>query len=265
MTTYSIHMRRCGAALTIASSLILFNAAAAQTGTYVEGRIGVGLLSDSDNDGTFDGTFTTGEGTTIPAGTELPDGTAVGWTTEFDSGLAASLALGNRFGAMRGELELGYQSNDVDTHIGVVAGGIDLSTEDAGVLVTGADNLGVSVENLVADGQGELRTTYLMANGYYDFQNDSVVTPFIGAGIGFGFVDVEYAPSDVGIIDDDDTAFAYQVMLGASLDLGADMELVGAYRYRATTDVEVEATLFDADFEIENRSSIFEVGLRKNF
>lgn len=240
-------------------------AALAQQGFYVEGSLGLGILGDSDNNGTFSGDFTTGAGTTIPSGTVLPDGTPVGWSTEFDTGLAASLAAGLRLGVMRAEAEVAYQGNDVDTHRGVTAAGIDLSTEDAGVLVTGAPNLGTSVEDLVADGQGKLRTTFLMANAYFDVPTNSPVTPYIGAGLGIGFVDVEYSPTATEIIDDQQTAFAYQIMAGLAFEATEQAEVVLGYRYRATSDVEVDASLFSAEFDIENASSVLDIGLRYTF
>ncbi|MEM6834414.1 MAG: P44/Msp2 family outer membrane protein [Pseudomonadota bacterium] len=232
---------------------------------YASLSAGVSLLGNSSNDGQFVGDFTTGAGTTIPAGTVLPDGTDVGWETEFDTGFAISGAFGKYFGPIRGELEVAYQSNDVDTHTGVSAGGIDLSAEDAGVLVTGADNLGPTVSQLVADGQGDVSTVFVMANAYYDFRNSSDFTPYLGAGIGIGFVDVDYSPSATPIIQDNATAFAYQVMAGATYDVSASTGLFLGYRFRGTSDVSVEADLFSADFDIENTASIIEAGLRFAF
>ncbi|MEM6682371.1 MAG: P44/Msp2 family outer membrane protein [Pseudomonadota bacterium] len=232
---------------------------------YTSFSAGLSLLGDSTNDGTFNGAFTTGAGTTIPAGTELPDGTAVGWDTEFSTGFALNGAFGRYFGPLRGEIELAYQANNVDTHTGVFAADIDLSDEDAGVLVTGADNLGVSVADLVADGQGDLSTVFIMANGYYDFKNDSAFTPYVGLGIGLGFVDVDYSPSDTTIIQDSATKFAYQLMAGATYDLNQSTGLYLGYRFRGTSSVGVEADLFSADFEIENTASILEAGVRFAF
>lgn len=233
---------------------------------YLSVSGGVSLLSDSDNEGQFDGAFTTGAGTSIPAGTVLDDGTSVGWNTEFDTGYAVSAALGKRFNFFRGELEVAYQSNGVDTHSGVtVADSIALDGEDAGVLITGSDNLGVTVGDLVADGQGDLDTIFVMANVYYDFGAGGRFKPYVGAGAGVGFVDVDYSPSATAIIQDDATAFAYQAMAGVAYEVGPATELFAGYRYRATTDVEVEATLFSADFDVENSASIIEAGLRFNF
>lgn len=232
---------------------------------YASLSAGVSLLGNSTNEGEFVGDFTTGAGTTIPAGTVLPSGTEVGWDTEFDTGFAISGAFGTYVGPLRAEIELAYQTNDVDTHTGVSAGGIDLSEEDAGVLVTGADNLGPTVAALVADGQGDVSTIFVMANAYYDFKNSSPVTPYLGAGVGIGFVDVNYAPSATPIIEDKATTFAYQIMAGATYDISASTGVFLGYRFRGTSDVSVEADLFSADFDIENTASIVEAGIRFAF
>lgn len=232
---------------------------------YVSLSGGVSLLSDSDNDGAFDGAFTTGEGTAIPAGTVLPDGTPVGWTTDFDTGYAFGGAIGKKFGALRGEVEVAYQSNKVASHAGVEAASIALDGEDAGVLITGSPNLGVSVGDLVADGRGDVSNLFVMANLFYDFDMGGLVTPFIGAGAGVGFVDVDYSPSGVAVIQDDATAFAYQAIAGLAYEVSPSIDLTLAYRYRATTDVSVEADLFAADFDIENSASVVEAGLRVRF
>jgi opacity protein-like surface antigen len=245
---------------------ILFSTAAAAQDSYISVSGGVAFLQDSDNSGAFSRAFTTGAGTTIPAGTVLPAGTPLGWTTEFEEGYSISGAYGVRFGdSFRGEVELSYQSNDIDTHNGVTAAGIPLASEDAGVLITGSGNLGITVGALVDDGQGSVSTTYLMANAYYDFPAFGAVQPYVGAGIGLGFVDVDYSPSNVSIIDDEATVFAYQAMVGASVAVSDSTAVFAQYRYRATSDVETEASLFAANLDIENGSSLVEAGVRFGF
>ncbi|MEM6536339.1 MAG: acyloxyacyl hydrolase [Pseudomonadota bacterium] len=254
--------------LMIAASTIAVHASPVLAGsgdTYISVSGGATFLNDSDNEGSFVGEFVSGAGTTIPAGTTLPDGTDVGWTTDFGTGYSVGAAVGKYFGSIRGEVEVAFQSNNVDSHLGVSAAGIDLSAEDAGVLVTGADNLGVSVADLVADGQGDLSTIFVMANAYYDFNSNGAVRPYVGAGIGVGFVDVDYSPSAVAIIQDSSAAFAYQAMAGVSFETSNNSELFVGYRFRGTTDVAVEASLFSADFDIENTGSIVEAGLRFRF
>lgn len=251
------------------AAAVFLTAPAASEPLEIYGSVsgGVTFLGDSDNEGAFNGPFTTGAGTNIPAGTVLPDGTPVGWTTEFDTGWTVSGAIGVRWlPNIRSELEVAYQDNGVDTHNGVAAGGIALDGEDAGVLITGSGNLGVSVGDLVADGQGSLDTLFIMANTYYDFGDPSwIVRPYIGAGVGVGIVDVDYSPSAVVIIDDSQTEFAYQAMAGLSTNILPKTELFGGYRFRATRDVETDVSLFNASLDIENQAHVVEIGLRHTF
>lgn len=233
---------------------------------YVSLSAGASLLQDSDNSGALTRNFTTGAGTTIPAGTVLPSGTSLGWTTEFDTGYSASAAIGRRFGdSWRGEIEIGYQSNDVDRHSGVRVGGGLIDAQDAGVLITGSPNLGVTVGALVDDGRGSVATTFLMGNVYYDLPAWGSITPYVGAGLGVGMVEVDYSPSGVSIIDDDATVVAYQAVFGATLGLNEQMSLFAQYRYRATGDVETDSALLPAQLDIENGSSTLEGGLRIRF
>lgn len=260
-----MNTRLCAAGAAALSAMLLAHSALAQD-SYISLSGGGAFLADSDNAGQFTSTFTTGAGTTIPAGTALPAGTPLGWTTAFDTGYALSAAYGFRFAdTFRVEFELAYQSNDIDTHSGVTAAGILLDGEDAGVLITGSPNLGVSVGALVDDGQGGVDTTYLMANVFYDIPAGDNAAFYIGGGLGVGFVHAEYAPSDITIIDGDKSAFAYQAIAGVSYDVSDDLALFAQYRYRGTSDVELDVSLFDATLEIENRSSIVEVGLRYGF
>lgn len=232
---------------------------------YASFSVGASALQDSDNSGAFTSDFATGAGATIPAGTVLAAGTPLGWTTEFDTGYAVSAAVGRRLGAWRGEIELAYQSNDIDTHNGVQAGGIALGGEDAGVLITGSPNLGVTVAELVDDGSGSVESTFLMANVFYDFSTGGPFTPYLGGGLGVARVEVDYSPSGVGIINDDDTVIAYQAVAGATYALNDRTELFAQARYRGTDDVETSVDLFDATLEIENRAVVAEAGLRFRF
>lgn len=255
-------MTTAAGAVALASSTV----ADAQMGlgdeAYVSVSGAVSLQQDSDNSGAFTSSFVTGAG----VGVTVPAGADVGWTTEFDNGYAASAAIGARSGALRGEVELAFQSSDIDTHSGVSAAGLALDSVDAGVLITGSAPLGVTVGELVDDGQGSIESLFVMANAYYDFSlGDMGVKPYVGGGLGYAQVDVDYSPSGVGIVDDDSGVLAYQAMAGATLPLSERIELFGGYRYRATEDVEVDVSLFPATLEIENETHLFEVGLRYAF
>ncbi len=250
---------------TAITAIAFTGASAEEKSYYISGSVGANWASDSDNEGSFTDDFTIA-GTALDGAT-LPAGTAVGWDTEFDVGYTLSAAIGKDLGAFRAEAEVAFTQNDVDTHSGVFAGTTSLDPVDATVLVAStSDDLGTTVGALVADGQGDLQTTYLFANGYYDFElPNTSIEPYIGAGIGVGFVDVEYAPSNVGIVDDDDTVFAYQFMAGAAVPVTPQLMGFGEDGYRGTTDVEVDVDLFAGELEIENRGVIAEVGLRYNF
>lgn len=256
-------MRSKVLAAALASSAIFAGAAHAEN--YVSLSAGGSFLRNSDNQGAFAGPFVTGAGTTIPAGTTLLDGTSVGWTTEFNTGFALSGAVGRRFGPLRGEFEVAYQDNGVDLHRNVRVGGAPIGGEDAGVLITGSPNIGVSVADLVNDGEGGVDTVFLFANAFYDFSGFGKLKPYVGGGLGVGFADVTYRPSGVDIIDDRATVFAWQAAAGVSYELTPRTDLFAGYRYRATSDVEVNANLFPAQFDVQNRASIVEAGLRFAF
>ncbi|MEW5251399.1 outer membrane beta-barrel protein [Microbulbifer sp. 2201CG32-9] len=240
-----------------------FSALAQAEDFYLSGNIGYSDMDNVSTSGSFSSDFTTGPGTDIPAGTVLPAGTDVGLNTSVDSGSAIGFSLGWQTNQLRFEVEFARVQNDVESHRGVSASDIPLGGEDAGVLVSGApDNLGISVSELVASGQGEFRTDYLFLNVLYEFATDWVLNPYIGAGIGNAWVDVDYSPSGVAIIDDDDSVLAHQLMAGLDYELNQQLSFYGGLRWRQTDKVEVDADLFDAQFEVEVDSLIAEIGTR---
>lgn len=251
----------------VAGGLAISSAAHAQqfSDSYVALSGGVSLLMDSDNEGAFVGAFTTGQGTTIPAGVVLDDGTAIVWNTEFDTGYMISAAYGREWEMFRGEVEVSWQRNGVDRHTDLTAGVIELGSEDAGVLITGSPNIGVPVSTLLADGQGAIRTIFVMANAIYDFELNSPITPYAGGGLGVGFVNVDFSPSNVTIVDDTSIEFAWQVKAGAAYEVSPQADLFAGVRFRTTTKAGVETGLFPADLDVENKALLIEAGLRWAF
>ncbi|WP_078083986.1 outer membrane protein [Microbulbifer mangrovi] len=252
--------------LALAIALGIASSAVYADGFYVSGSLSYNDMDDTVNDGVFTREFITGPGTTIPAGVALPAGTDVRWRTDVDSGAGVNLALGWRMDALRFEAEYAYAKHDVDRHFGVSAADIPLGSEDAGVLVSGAPgNLGISVADLVADGRGDFTADYLFVNAYYDFDAGWSLNPYIGAGLGNAWVDVDYSPSNVSIIDDDDSVFAYQLMAGLNYQCNEQLEFFGGLRWRQTDDIDVNSKLLPASFEIENESWLAEIGARWTF
>lgn len=124
----------------------------------------------------------------------------------------------------RSELELGYRSNDVD------------STNASGVSAS-----------------GDVNAWTLFANLYYDFMPKEKFNPFIGIGLGGARVDVDNARVNATrVLDDSDTAFAYQGIIGASYALTDNWLLNADYRYTASfSDLNLKTTTgtsVDADW-----------------
>jgi opacity protein-like surface antigen len=233
---------------------------------YAGGSIGAVMQSDSDNQGVT-GAFVTGNGSpTVPNGTPVAAGTPYGWTTEFDGGWSASAEAGLRYASgLRSGIELAYSKADVDRHSDVRLATIALDNVDAAVVTGSATQLGATVGQVVADGRGELTNFAVFANGYYDFNRAGAFQPYVGAGIGFSQVEVDYSPSGVQIIDGDDTAFAWQLKAGATWRFGEKWEAYGEYAYRQTDDVTFDNQLFPGTLDIENKASILQVGMRYRF
>lgn len=233
---------------------------------YVGGSIGALTQSDSDNSGTT-GSFTTGNGSpAVPNGTSVAAGTRYGWTTEFDSGMSASLETGLRYGNnIRSGIELAYSSADIDRHSGVTLGGTVIDGVDAAVLTGSPTQLGVTVGQVVADGRGDIKNLSLFANAYYDFDLGGSFLPYLGAGVGFTKVDVDYSPSGVGIINGDDTVFAWQLKAGGTYRFNNNWEAFGEYAYRQSEDVSLDNRLFPGTLDIENQQSVFSLGIRYRF
>lgn len=129
---------------------------------------------------------------------------------EFDTGLGLAVALGHTFDAARAELEFGYRKNDIDSF--------------------GAMGYSVSAS-------GDVTSKSVMANIYYDFAPKAQWSPFLGAGLGVSWVDVDNAAvAGIFLGDADDTVFAWQVMAGCGFKLTQSTTIDLSYRYFATSD-----------------------------
>lgn len=253
--------------LIIGGAIVLASTSAAHAQDwYAGGSLGILMQDDSDNSGAT-GAFNTGNGApAVPNGTPVAAGTPYGWNTEFDDGVAISAEVGMRYGGgLRSGLELAYTKSDVERHSGVTLGGTVIDGVDAAVLTGSATQLGATVGAVVADGRGDITNTALFANLYYDFATGGAFEPYVGAGIGFAQVDVDYSPSGVGIINGDDTAFAWQLKGGVTWKIDPSWEAYGEYAYRQTDDVSFDNQLFPGSLDIENTQSIFSAGVRFRF
>lgn len=124
-----------------------------------------------------------------------------GQTVQNGEGFLAAFALGFDYAdGIRTELEYRYASTGVDAVV------VDEAAGPAPI-TTANDHVNAH---------------FLMSNFYFDFANDSRLTPFIGGGVGGAFVENEAGLSDA--------ALAYQGRAGVSVEISggfsADLEYV---------------------------------------
>ena len=238
-------------------------AASAKEGPYIGLSGGLVLPGDSNNSGAFDAT--------VPATDDfgaIPAGTPLGWNTEFDNGYAINGQVGYAFNnGFRVELEGSYTRYDVDRHSGLTVGGANIDGVDVAVLTRGAPAAtNPSVGAVFADGQGRVSNFGLFGNVFYDINTGSSFKPYVGAGIGYQWADIQYRPSGVDVADDNDGGFAYQLMAGASFAVSDNAEIFGQYTWRDRTDTaEVPLNLLPATLGVETGQSIISAGVRVKF
>jgi len=158
-------------------------------GLYVRIAAGASFVSDWEQDFTFNPSL-------VFAG-----GPPNGQNLSLDEGVTFGGALGFDYAdGIRTELEYRYASTDIES-----------------VTTLGGPAPGAAVPS-----DEDISAHLLMANFYFDFTNDSPLTPFIGGGVGGAFVTNENGGRDA--------ALAYQGRAGVSLAMGggfsADMEYI---------------------------------------
>ena len=70
----------------------------------------------------------------------------------------------------------------------------------------------------------DMSTTTVLGNLYFDWANDSAFTPYVGAGVGYGWADDTPSGNDSGI--------AYGLAAGVSMGLTDKVDLDVGYRFR---------------------------------
>ena len=70
----------------------------------------------------------------------------------------------------------------------------------------------------------DMSTTTVLGNLYFDWANDSAFTPYVGAGVGYGWADDTPSGNDSGI--------AYGLTAGVSMGLTDKVDLDVGYRFR---------------------------------
>ncbi len=102
----------------------------------------------------------------------------------------------------------------------------------------------------------------LMGSAFYDFHNESIVTPYLGAGIGAGFVSGNYKINGTNR-QIDDTVLAWHASAGLGIALNDTITADLGYRYLGTSNVSTQ--VFGNDVETDISAHEFSLGLRFGF
>lgn len=108
------------------------------------------------------------------------------------------------------------------------------------------------------DKRAKYDSKLLMANLYYDFDINSSIIPYVGAGIGVAFNDVKYAEAS-----DDNTSFAYSLSAGLNIPVNNTVSFDLGYRYLNMTSSDV--TLDGDEAKIKPYSHQVLAGVRVSF
>ncbi len=172
---------------------------------------------------------------------EADDGSAPGQFYDFDTdiGWLFGVAAGVRFtDNLRGEIELSSGA------IGLT----DVTVDDAVTFPV----------------DGSASTTYLLGNLWFDIDTGSGFTPYIGAGLGAGFVSAEATSvAPAYSVDMSGWGWAYQVGAGVKVDVADNIALDLGYRYKAIVDADLEGGGDDAIVNIG--SHVIQAGLTFSF
>lgn len=151
---------------------------------------------------------------------EYAGGTA---KASFDNGFGGGAAVGYDFGPARLEVEGSYRESNAD-----------------------------EVENAHAtfDADGDLQVRTLLVNAYADFTTGSMVTPYLGAGIGYAEVEVESR---------DDEVFAGQLAAGMLFALSPAVAIDLGYRFLMTDNPEIDHVELE---EVKQHSALLGLQIR---
>ena len=113
--------------------------------------------------------------------------------------------------------------------------------------------------NFKAD-QSQNSTSFinLMANGFWDFNNNSRFTPFVMGGLGLSIAEIDYENKK-----HDETVLAAQAGAGVSFALSDSILLDATYRFHFSEDLEFKGG--GVAYEIENQQHQLYFGARWKF
>jgi len=186
---------------------------------YVRLSGGLGLLNNSDAEATDSETSIT---------TKWND------AVKYKNGYAFEGAVGENAGKLRGEIAVGYQSNDVTEIYGSDIETIESSVNDIlqqWGLTDSFDNLSIKSSALT-----------VMYNLYADYKMKGPISPYLMGGLGVAFTDMKFSFTGNGVKFDSSynkTSFAWQAGAGLGLKVTDNVSLDLGYRYFKTSNIDL--------------------------
>jgi OmpA-OmpF porin, OOP family len=156
-------------------------------------------------------------------------------STEYDDGGVADLAVGHSFpNGLRLELDYSYRQNDVSSIAGVSAG-------------------------------GSAKVNSILANILYALPVNGWLTPYVGAGAGYGWMNYgDLAPIAGSGVNDTDSGFAYQLIAGVEHRIDDHLSASLSYRYFGMPDTGF-TTASGLGVDSDYSSHAIMIGLRWSF
>lgn len=124
---------------------------------------------------------------------------------------------------------------------------------------------------LMREVKGTWNSTTLFANLFWDFHNDTIMTPYVGAGLGMAFNYAGYDFTDrAGNTfsgDERTTNFAWNVGAGVAFNINDHFTIDAAYRFVGLGYNEVSVSSGGNEYTVGNRpyNNEFMLGLRYGF
>jgi len=225
--------------LVVATAAMPTNASAAQKrpNAYISGFLGFNQTEDATVNNTD----------YAPPPIEYSD------RLEFDPGIYIGGTCGFDFGLLRLEGELSYR-------------GAEISSIHEIVPIAPPAQRFTSID-------GDIDVLAMMANAWFDLENQSPVTPYWGGGIGVANLqlsDTSGYPANggsrVGLYqEDDESVFAYQAGAGLELAINPRFSLDLGYRYFRTNEAKFHSPNPDIERRIEIESHNVALGFRAKF
>lgn len=116
-----------------------------------------------------------------------------------------------------------------------------------------------AVDDIIGSAAFKVETQSFMLNGYYDFDTNTQIKPYVGAGIGYTKLkgSAKFDGESMGSMDDN--TFTWQIGAGVGYALNNNITIEAGYRYVNYGDFKED------DVKLESKAHEILAGVRYNF